>query len=736
MQYVTEDYRQEMRSPFRGASSVYAYIGLINHDAQRSARITSSFSGSESHLYDNSCASTVASTESDGSMTFTFGDFYELNIAGLTIDFVIIPSSITVTNGTKTETYSVDGVSHFTFDDGYTNCHYLKVTPNNGALRINNIQFGIGLQFSNKQIINTSRSNIVDHISSDLPQKRFNITVNNRSNEFSKDNPYGHADFIEPKQEVIYEYGRELADGSLYKIKGGKVLLNDWASDDYEASFACVGRLDYLDGEFYKGQVYENGISAYDLAEFVFEDAGVIDYVIDESLKSILIFNPIPRVEHREALKMIANATCSTLFEDRDGNICIKKESGCSFIKDAKFYGATDYSLTSSLLIDNSANNYADAEINYTKADGSLLFLPEDTNYVPVGFVSSQIANGSGLFTNNPHIDLTLASEFEMRKMYLEFGVIAPTSVTITCKLAGVDVNTQTLTNPSLREVYEYDGMVDMITISFNGALPNQRIHLNNVQLNGKIGYELTYHEFKDTPVASTLERVTKVHVIYLELKEEQLDVGAKSSYVDITKTENEDGGETLDTIAKSSIYGSAVSTIDAKIEDNIIKFDTPYYNYKVTGGTIVESGAYYIIVNSDSEQEISIYAQPYSLTNRTVTLDIHEKGIEKTCENPLIHSEAMARTVANWLRDFYDDDIEYTFTYRGDPTLDADDRIYIENKFVEDNEIRITEESINTSTGMDFSCLIRARRTSFSVNATTDEGIMGDMRMGEMVME
>ena len=736
MQYVTGDYREEMYKPFRGASSVYIYVGLVNPDAQRSAEITSSFSGSEEHLYDNSCASKVTSTEADGSMTFTFGDFHELNIAGLTIDFVTIPTSITVTNGTKTETYSVGGVSHFTLDDGYTNCHYLTITPNSGKLKIKNIQFGIGLQFSNRQLMNTARSNVVDHISCDLPQKRFSFTINNRANDFNRDNPYGYADYLEEQQEIVYEYGREMDDGTIYKIKGGKVLLKDWSSDDYEATFSCVGRLDYLDEEFYKGQVYEDGITAYDLAEIVFADAGITDYVLDESMKGILLYNPIPRCEYREALKMIANACCGTLYEDRDGNICIKCENGHSYIKNMKFTGATDYSLTSSMLMDNSSSNYGDAEINYLKADGTLLFLPEDSNYVPVGFVSSQIANNSGNFTNNPHIDMEFVSEFNMRRMFFEFGVVVPTSITVTCKLAGTVVDTQTITNLDLRTIYSYSGMVDEATVTFNSATPNQRIHLNNIQLDGKIGYELTYHEFKDTPLASSLERVKQVKVHYFKYEKEHTEEGSShSSYVNITRTPNDDGGDTIDVNTGQNDYGSAITTIDALVGENLVKFDSPYYNYKVTAGTIKESGAFYIVVVSDVEQEISIYAQPYSVADMFVTLDIHEKGVDKTCENSLVHSEGLANTLARWLRDFYDDDIEYSLTYRGDPTLDADDLIYIENKFVENNEIRITEETINTSTGMDFSCAIRARRTSFQVDAVVDEAIMGDIRIGEMVL-
>ena len=85
MEYTTEQYRQEMRLPYRGKSHVYVYMGLINVDAQRSAHIISSFSGSEEHLYDRSASSSyVTSTENDGSITFEFEGF-ENNIAGLQI---------------------------------------------------------------------------------------------------------------------------------------------------------------------------------------------------------------------------------------------------------------------------------------------------------------------------------------------------------------------------------------------------------------------------------------------------------------------------------------------------------------------------------------------------------------------------------------------------------------------------------------------------------------------------
>lgn len=736
MQYVTEQYRQEMKLPFRGASSTYVYIGLINNDAQRNAHITSSYSGDESHLYDNSEMTTgVTSTESNGSITFTFGDFYELNIAGLQITFIgTPPSSISVTNGTKTKSYVTGGTNPFTFDDGYTNCHYLKITPNSGKLKISSITFGIGLQFSNKQLINTTRSNTVNHISNDLPSKQFSFTIDNRLHMFNKDNPYGYADYIQEQQEVTFEYGRELSDGSVYKIKGGKVLLKTWSSDDYEAKFSCVGYLDYLNGQYYKGQYSKEGVPASTVARNVFADAGITNYVLDPTLDSILINNPVPVCSYKEAIQMIANACRCTLYEDRDGNICIINANKPSFIGEVKFTGATDYSIPSSLFESN-ANIYADAEYDYAVVDNSMIFLPEDNSYVDVGFVSSEIADSNGAFSNNPSIDVKFKSEYHVRQIFLCFAKIAPTSLTITVYHNGQALDSATFSTPTITTTYVYDGVIDSFKIVFNSAQPNQRIHLNSIELNGYIDYELTYHELKNTPIANSLEKTSNVNVHYYTFSNEKYQEGyGKSSTTKTVSEMNEDGGYTDTVVTETSEYGASVVTVDAFVGTNTVILNQPYYDYMVDGGTIKESGAYYLVVESDGKQDVAVYAKPFSVTDNLLTVKVHEKGDERESKNALIGNLAMASTEGAWLKDFYDDDLEYDLTYRGDPILDCDDLLFLENHFVDLNQIRIVEETISTTMGIDFSCRLTGRRTWFQTTAQTGMAVVGRIIMGETI--
>ena len=731
MQNVSDEYLEEMRMPFRGKSSVKAQIGLINSDAQENASITSSFEGSEVHLYDNNGSGSVTSTENDGSITFSFGDFHELNIAGLTIVFNTIPSSITVTNGAKTGSYIVTD-RNFIIDDGYTECAYLKIIPNEGKLSLKSITFGISVIFMDKQIISTYRENTVSHICNELPVKRFSITVDNQNHMFNEDNPYGYTKYLRQGQELVYEYGRELENGDIFTIKGGKVYIKSWSSDHSQAVFECEGLLSSLDGKFNKGQFYSEGISAYDLAIQVFEDAGITNYKIDNTLKSVMIKNPIPICEHREALRMIAGVSRCTLMEDRDGDIVITSGVKPSYIGNVEFKGARDYCIPSSIFVDNSKYNYADAEYDYAVVDGTMRFLPEKNEYLQVGFVSDDIADNNGNFSQETSIKLSFQNEYDLRKAIIKYSVIYPTSITVTCKLKGNVVDTQTLTVDSLSSTYVYRGKINEMTITFNSAQPNQRVHCGSVVLLGKQKYDLTYHELKSMPVASALEKVSQVNVHSYLTDYEKMDEGtSKSSSISVQQEYNADGGDTLNVEAIESNYGASISTINAFAGEQLVEFDKPYYNYKIEGGKIKESGSYYVIVEMDGSQDANIYAQPLVVSDNVFTMNLSEEGVQKEITNPLIGDSFTAKQVAEWVSRYYDDDVEYDIVYRGDPAIDANDLMYLQNDFVDNNEIRIVTETISTSTGMDFACTLKARRNSYLVGAILAKAVVGRIRAG-----
>jgi hypothetical protein len=320
--------------------------------------------------------------------------------------------------------------------------------------------------------------------------------------------------------------------------------------------------------------------------------------------------------------------------------------------------------------------------------------------------------------------------------MYLTFGVVVPTQFTVYCYLDSALVNSYTTTNPSSTVVsLSINETVDKIVIGGITASPNQRFHLNHIEIEGGTEYLLTYHELRETPVATSLERVKNINVhINTYSKSTTEDGSALNQKVNVNYYTNSDGGVTADISTSESSYGGSISSVNAVKGLNHVTFEKPYFNYKVSAGTIVDSGVYFVDIKSDKAQTIDIYAESYNSTENTYTLKVHEKGTDKESNNPLISDINMAMRQADWLREYYDDDLEYSLTYRGDPVLDADDLIYLENDFVENNEIRIVEETINTSVGIDFSCRLNARRNSYQTDATLQRAVVGRVRLGERI--
>ena len=60
--------------------------------------------------------------------------------------------------------------------------------------------------------------------------------------------------------------------------------------------------------------------------------------------------------------------------------------------------------------------------------------------------------------------------------------------------------------------------------------------------------------------------------------------------------------------------------------------------------------------------------------------------GIDKTCENQLISNSAQAQAVADWLAQYYKTNVDYSASFRGEPSLRAGDIIRMTNPFKDIN--------------------------------------------------
>ena len=743
MQAVSSAYRAEQKEYLREEGYIWVYLGVISKEAQAHGKANGAFAvysspqlatstikfegyyaipeenfikadGTQFFLprSSNSFAlyQGIVTQEMCDSVTFTFGKYTHLDIKGLTIDFgEYYPTSFTITNGTYEYSYTNDKPGEWVTEDIFRDTDHITIIPDaivdgQKRFRIISILFGIGLMFDNNSLISTSWKSECSHISNELPTKAFSFTIDNINKRFAADDPNSYLAFLEEQQEVEFEYGRNLSDGTMYTIPGGKLRLKTWSSNDTQASFNAVGFLDYTESKYYKGRYYPNGISLYDLAVDVCIDAGIENYVIDNYLQTMHTKNPLPVEKHKNLLQLIANAARSIMRETRNGGIEIKS----SFTPDIVSVitnGQTIYSNAENVFKDDiTISDYATSEKNFTRLDGLHYFLPRTARtYAATGFVSSHVADANGDFITKPEITIEWETAWTFFGMSLVFYNAKPSSFTIYSYNYNELVSTKEYDEIDFMTSIEDDFVgISKIRIVFNKTNPYQRIHLSNISFGDITDYVLDYSDMTSSPTASVAEKIKNVNVTYYEYS-----------------------------------YGSSqkkISSTMAVAGNNIVTFNNPAYNYSLSyagaqTGTlsIISSGAYYVEFTSSITAEVNISGIEFVVSTKEVTQEVRQIGTDKTASNVLIDNAIDAQNEAEWLAEYFANDIDYVISYRGEPALDPDDLIYTENKSIERNLVRLTSTQIDTSTGMSMTCKLTARRVSYVLPAVVGSAIVGE---------
>lgn len=743
MQAVSSAYRAEQKEYLREEGFIWVYLGVISKEAQAYGKANGTFTlysspqlvtstvnfegyyaipeenfikadGTQYFLprSKNSFAlyQGVVTQEMCDSVTFTFGKYTHLDIKGLTIDFgEFYPTNFEISNGTNTYSYTNDKPGEWVTEDIFRDTNHITITPSamvggQKRLRILSILFGIGLMFDNNSLIATSWKSECSHISNELPTKSFSFSIDNISKKFAADDPNSYLAFLEEQQEVEFEYGRNLPDGTLYTIPGGKLRLKTWSSDDMQASFNAVGFLDYTETKYYKGKYYPNGISLYDLAIDVCQDAGIENYRIDNYLQTMHTKNPLPVEKHKNLLQLIANAARSIMRETRDGGIEIKS-SFTPDIVSVTTNGQTIYSNAENVVNEDiTVSDYATSEKNFSRVDGLHYFLPRaSSTYAATGFISSYVSDADGEYTTKPEITIEWETAWTFFGMSMAFYNVKPNSLTIYAYRYNELISTKEYDELDYMTAIE-DAFMDIskIRVVFNSTNPYQRIHLSHMAFGDITDYVIDYSDMTASPTASVAEKVKNVNVTYYEYS-----------------------------------YGSSQKKLSSTIAvegTNIVTFNNPAHDYTLsyagseTGTlTIVSSGAYYVEFTSTVAAEVNINGIEFVVSTKELTQEVRQIGTDKTASNMLIDNATDAQNEAEWLAEYFANDIDYVISYRGEPALDPDDLIYTENKNIEKNLVRITSTQIDTSTGMSMTCKLTARRVSYVLPAVVSSAIAGD---------
>lgn len=737
MQKVSKAYKESMKSSLRERAFIMLSFGLVNQEAQAKAKISSgdfAYYSNKDNIFGEHDDSTVYATleenftKVDGSMFFLprqtpNGSYYDtgvisknlvseavceltislntiaIDFKGLTINFgENYPVDFDVIGSTgQTIEFRGNDKAEWSTEETLENTTYIKLrfyTMKNpqSRLRIYFIRFGYGLVYYNDSVMDSRLESYISPIGADVPQIDFSVQLKNYDHYFNVDNPKSAINYLETGQEMDILYGYQLPDSDEIEwIQGNHLLCSEWESDDNTATIRCQDIFRNMDSEYVKGLYSQTGKSYYALAQEILRDAGVTKYYLDPRLKRLFTNNPIPRVQHKEALQIIANACRCSLAQTRYGDIQIKS----SFMPSASVStnGETSFSKAENILAESEKDEYATLAQDYTPVDGSMFFIPRNGSpTVNTGYVSQQISGADGKFTTNPIVTISMEAIRAYFSMELVFGTSLPAAFVIRTYNGGELVNEFSIGSDEISRrtviIRDFDDF-EVMKIEFTQTeTPYNRIVLNRFSLSNVANFTMTRKDMTSSPKAIKQELIKEVIVPCY-------------TYQPGTREENLVNEDVVITAGQVETY---------YMQDPSYGY-RPKLNEQEGLADVVDWGNYYVTLKYkvSGEYRLEVQGYRYRIVERYATKTLHARGKTIKWANPLISDMTMANDLAEWLADYYTAGIEYEYNTRGNPEIDPTDIVFQENEFHEGMKVNIYRHTINFR--QSFSGRVTARR-------------------------
>ena len=469
-----------------------------------------------------------------------FGNTYA--IKGLTINFgEAYPTEFKITTdidsvGTVYQNDSEEFVTTDTFGDITS----LTITPismvgGQQRLRIKRIIMGIGLSYNNEVVEEAELSEEVSDISEDIPDTQFSATILDVTNRYNVNNVDSFIDYLTAGQIVTVAYGVALDEdaSNIEWIQTQTLYLSDWSAKDGKFTFAATNIFAQQNDTYTLGnRIYTR--TAYDEAVSIFTDLGLEpdDYNIDNYLKHITLTNPMPEDTHVNCLLLLCNACRCIFFQDGNGVIHIQANFALNLEPEditLTTVGETDYSTPRNVLTSGAVmTHYADFTSNFASADGSMKILPRNSvDYLTdTGFVSSEVADANGDFTNNPSITMQLEAGYVYYGLELNFSGQPPKEIEVDTSYNGGAVDHLVFTDlENENYLYADFSLFDELTITFTKGEPNTRINVDFVGLGNITDYRLDKDNMTSKLVGTKEELVKDVRVKIFTFQNDENDI-------------------------------------------------------------------------------------------------------------------------------------------------------------------------------------------------------------------
>lgn len=370
MQSVSTAYKESMKSPLRNRGYIQVSFGIFDEAAQADARIVNQ--SSATYIYYSDASEVFRGQPSDfvyatlenhffkvdgsqhllpsrtspqqyrntglisnslvtnGNVSFQISLSEPRTWYGMTFDFgENFPTAFDILYGNETLQVRNNTESVYTadipFEDVDTVILLFRSMKESGTrARLYSVKFGIGYSFGNDGIMDSSLNRGISPISANLPQFDLTVTLKNLDHYFDVDNPDSAINFLSPDIDVTVQYGYELDSGRVEWVPGQTLKCSEWMSDNMTATLVCHDFLRNLNSEYYGGVYDPDGKTYAELAEEVLASAGITEYYLDPVLSEKSTKLPVPKMSHKEALQLIANACCCIMTFDREGHLRIQ----------------------------------------------------------------------------------------------------------------------------------------------------------------------------------------------------------------------------------------------------------------------------------------------------------------------------------------------------------------------------------------------------------------------------
>ena len=549
--------------------------------------------------------------------------------------------------------------------------------------RLENVLYGLNVQFVNKDIVSTQQKHDVDPLSRRLPTETMQFTILDYEHKYDPDNPAGIYAYVDKNSPIEIQFGYELPDGSVEWIKPDNYVLNAKPSaQNNQATFNGTGLIGSLTGTFYKSKLGSK--SLYDMAQEVLLDAGLTlteqgenPWEIDDALKDMFTTAALPIDTHMNCLQLIAHAACCRLYTDDDNIIHIRP------------FGVTVIGIYNGVWADNghvwfsewdtidkgntAENTYVTFELNrWTLGGDSQIILP-DSNAGQRGYISEAMTGADGSFTNPPVFTKTFDVPHDLPVLAIRFDTVLdefPGAVQVKYYHDDTLLDTQTATIDSV-EVYVSSNLAiecTKIEVTMIGNLPYRRGRVT------KVYYRETDFTLDFTSIGENNQKISKID----ELKSVSV---ARYSYTASNDT--------------STLYEGTTTETELHVEFSGLAQDV---QISVSGGTLVSSNIYARaadLVLSSGTKTVTITGKTLTENSVVVSYSVAQSGEIDKEENPLITNDTMCQALANHVKSYLQMRNTYEASYRGNPEMEVGDIIGLQTLYTDEMDALILVDEI-----------------------------------------